>query len=124
MPEALSVAVDEFEGVPTLRLGGALIYGQSLQPILEAATRLRTEGHNRVIVDLAGVEATDSTGVSALLEARQIFGERPGSVILLRPPKRLRATLVMTHVASLFEIAGDEAELRRRLSGSAAAPPE
>jgi anti-anti-sigma factor len=115
MPEALSVAVDVFEGVPVLRLRGALIYGQDLQPINRAAARLRSEGHERVIVDLAAVEVTDSTGVSALLETRRIFGERQGSVTLLRAPKRLRATLVMTHVASLFEVVEDEADLRGRL---------
>jgi anti-anti-sigma factor len=78
---------------------------------------LRSGGHERLIVDLTGVESTDSTGVSALLEIRQIIGERAGSVILLGPPKRLRSTLAMTHVASLFEVADDEADLRRRLSG-------
>jgi len=117
MPETLSVSVDMFDGVPVLRLRGALIYGQDLQPINRAVTRLRSEGHDRIIVDLSGVEGTDSTGVSALLEARRIIGERRGSVLLLRPPKRLRATLVMTHVASLFEVVEDEADLRGRLGG-------
>lgn len=118
MPEPLSVVVEMFDAIPVLRVRGALIYGQDLQPINQAVARLRTEGHSRVIIDLANVDATDSTGVSALLEARQIIGERSASVILLRPPKRLRATLVMTHVAALFEIADDEAALKARLAGS------
>jgi len=118
MLEALSVVVEMFDGVPVLRLRGALIYGQDLQPIHRAAARLKSEGHERVIVDLTAVDATDSTGVSALLEAKRIIGQRPGAVILLRPPKRLRATLVMTHVAALFEVVDDEAELRRRLDAS------
>jgi anti-anti-sigma factor len=117
MTEPLSLAVDVIEGVAVLRLRGGFVYGQDFDPVRSAARRLRSEGHERLIMDLSGVESTDSTGVSALLEIRHIIGERLGSVILLGPSKRLRATLAMTHVASLFEVVEDEADLRRRLGG-------
>jgi anti-anti-sigma factor len=113
MPEPFNLGVDVFEGVPALRLRGGLVFGQDLHTLPDTVTRLRNEGHDRVIVDLTAVELTDSTGVSALLEIRDIIGERKGQVILLRVPNRLRATLVMTHVASLFELVEDEADLRR-----------
>jgi anti-anti-sigma factor len=115
MPEPFTLGVDAFEGVPVLRLRGGLVFGQDLQTLPETVTRLRDEGHDRVIVDLTAVESTDSTGVSALLEIRHIIGERQGQVILLRVPNRLRATLVMTHVVSLFDLVEDEADLRRRI---------
>jgi anti-anti-sigma factor len=113
MPEPFNLGVDVFEDVPALRLRGGLVFGQDLHALPETVTRLRNEGHDRVIVDLTAVELTDSTGVSALLEIRHIIGERTGQVILLRVPNRLRATLVMTHVASLFELVEDEADLRQ-----------
>ena len=123
MPEPLSVTVGEIEGVAVLRLQGGFVYGQDFQALHAAVVRLRSEGHDRLIVDLIGVESTDSTGVSALLEIRHLIGERAGSVILLAPSKRLRSTLAMTHVASLFEVADDEADLRRRLRGGPTEPP-
>ena len=115
MPEPFNLGVGVFEGVPVLRLRGGLVFGQDLQTLPETLKRLRNEGHDRVVVDLTAVESTDSTGVSALLEIRHIIGERIGQVLLLRVPNRLRATLIMTHVASLFELVEDEEDLRRRI---------
>lgn len=48
--------------------------------------------------------------MAALLAVRQIIGTQPGSVTLLRPSKRLRITLGMTQVASLFEIVDDDSD--------------
>jgi hypothetical protein len=61
---------------------------------------------------LTNVESTDSSGMSALLEIRRIFGEHHGGVILLHPSDRLRAALAMIRVASMFDMIADEAELR------------
>ena len=54
---------------------------------------MRSEGHQRVVIDVSAMRSTDSTGMSALLEVRRIFGEQPGAVALLRPSDRLRAAL-------------------------------
>jgi hypothetical protein len=63
------------------------------------------------------VGATDSSGISALLDVRQIFGERDGAVTLLRPSERLRGALAMTRVAFLFAVLDDERDLVRHVDG-------
>lgn len=111
MSDSLSLAVETFEGVPVLRLKGKLVYSQNFQPLYDIVARLRSEGHQRVVVDLTAVQSTDSSGMSALLEVRRIFGEQPGAVALLSPSDRLRAALAMIRVLSLFEVITDEREI-------------
>jgi anti-anti-sigma factor len=110
MSEPLSLVVDSIADVPVLRLRGELVYGQDLQPIHDAVVRLKEEGHGRLVVDLTDVGATDSSGISTLLEIRKIFGT---NMILLRPSARLRASLGIARVTSMFAIIEDEAELDR-----------
>jgi anti-sigma B factor antagonist len=112
MSDSFSLAVETLEGLPVLRLRGNFVYGQNFQPLYDTVARLRREGHQRVVIDLTNVGFTDSSGISALLETRQIIGEQRGAVVLLRPSERLRAALAMIRVTSLFDILTDEADLR------------
>jgi len=111
MSELLRVAVETVGGLPVLRLKGRLVYGQGFQPLYDAVTRLRQEGHQRMVVDLTAVDLTDSSGLSALLEIKQRVGPA-GSVVLLRPSDRVRASLAMIRVTSMFEIIEDDSEIK------------
>jgi ABC-type transporter Mla MlaB component len=113
MSDSFSLTVETLEGVPALRLKGKFVYGQDFQPLYSKVAGLRQEGHQRLVIDLTSIGAVDSSGISALLEVRHIFSERPGSVILLRPSDRLRASLAMIRVSSMFDMITDEAEIRR-----------
>jgi anti-anti-sigma factor len=117
MSESLSVEVDSTGTVPVLRLRGNLAYGQNLAAIREAVSRLRSQGHTWVAVDLNAVPTIDSSGISALLDIKQGIGGPEGRVILLRPSERVRETLAMIRVTSLFEIADDDPDLPRRGEG-------
>ncbi len=115
MPESLSVTVDSFEGVAVLRLRGGLVFGQKLEAVGETVSRLKREGHERLVLDLTDVEPTDSSGISALLGVRRAMG---GNIILFRPSDRLRSALAVTRVSFLFDMVDDEAQLARRIAGS------
>ena len=111
MSESLTVEVDSFAGVALVRLRGALVFGENLKVIHDIVTRLTNEGHDRLIVDLTDVESTDSSGITALLDVKQLMVH----MILLRPPERLRSALAVTRVTSLFEVVDDETQLSRCL---------
>src|SRR5262245_27437881 len=108
MPDPLSLEVDSSGTVPVLRLRGTLAHGQNLAAIHDAVSRLRGEGHTRVAVDLSEVPSIDSSGISALLDIKKTIGDH---VILLRPSERVRDTLAMIRVTSLFEIADGDPEI-------------
>jgi len=96
-----------------LRLSGTLAFGQSISSLHDAAHQLR--GHTLIVLDLTDVETVDSTGISALLDAKRTLGAT-SRVVLLCAPTRLRTSLDVARVANLFELVDDEDGLRRALA--------
>ena len=118
----LSVDVDSVAGVPVLRLRGRIAYGENLQAIHDIVTRLHSEGHERLVVDLTHVDSADSTGISALLQVKRTVGNGAGRIMLLRPSERVRRALAMIRVTSEFEIVEDETDLLQRVGHRGTAP--
>jgi len=119
VPSDFRLTLATFDDVPVLRLSGDLTFGQTLSSLHDAASQLR--GQTLVVLDVTDVEAVDSTGISALLDVRQTLGVT-SRVVLLRPRTRLRASLDITRVLNLFELADDEDGLRRAITGSRGDP--
>ena len=116
MADPFRLTVGWFGDTPALRLAGALRFGEPLTPIHDAVMRRANEGHQLLVIDVAGVEAADSSGLSALLDIARVFGgHRDGRVLLLHPSERLLSALALIRVTSLFEIVDSEAELLSRL---------
>ncbi len=68
---------------------------------LEALSR---GAHSPVVVDLAGVTFLDSSGISALVAARQALAGSDVTLVLLEPSSPVRLVLEMSGVDALFEI--------------------
>jgi anti-sigma B factor antagonist len=56
-----------------------------------------------LIVDMAGVSFMDSSGISALIEARRLALERRAQFKLRAVPEQARTALAITGVADLFD---------------------
>jgi len=63
---------------------------------------------DRLVVDLGGAVFCDSTGLSALLEARKTCAKQGVGMVLQRPSDRIRRLLTLTGVTDFFTI--DSAE--------------
>jgi anti-sigma B factor antagonist len=68
---------------------------------LEALSR---GAHSSAVVDLAGVTFLDSSGISALVAARQALAGTDATLVLLEPSPPVRLVLEMSGVDGLFEI--------------------
>ena len=115
MPAHFRLAVDRFMDVPLIRLSGDMSFGQDMSDLDGTVRQLASHGHTRLVLDLTDVESADSTGIGSLLNAKRILGEAQGTGFLLRPSIRLRSALDLMRVTSTFELAGNEADLSRRL---------
>ncbi|HEY7500755.1 MAG TPA: STAS domain-containing protein [Vicinamibacterales bacterium] len=118
MAEPFRLTVGSLGSLPLLRLGGDMTFGQDLSALRQAASRVAGDGHTRIALDMSRVGITDSSGLSALLDIKQLVGGINGRVLLLRPSDRLRGVLALMRVSVLFELVDDEAELMRREGGS------
>lgn len=65
------------------------------------------EGAARVVVDMAGVEFCDSTGMNVLLAALRRARERGGELVLAGPRPAVRKILQVTGLESVFTVIDD-----------------
>lgn len=65
--------------------------------------------HDRVVVDLTGVDFLASIGVRVLVKAARTIGNRGGRMVLVNPAPAARKVLVTTGVDQMVPIVEDEA---------------
>ncbi|MFJ3964907.1 STAS domain-containing protein [Streptomyces sp. NPDC090036] len=62
----------------------------------------RPGGSDEIVVDLSGLSFCDSSGLNALIHARQTAAEHGRRIVLRTPPPQLRRLLEMTGADALF----------------------
>jgi anti-sigma B factor antagonist len=64
-------------------------------------------GVRRVSVDLSGVDFIDSSGLTSLIKARRRAGDAGVDFVLRSPSERVRRTLELTRLTSVFDVEVD-----------------
>ena len=67
---------------------------------------LATDPDCTIVIDLTAVRFCDSTGLAALLAAREHARGGAGRLLLRNPPAAVGRLLVITHLEDAFEIEG------------------
>jgi anti-sigma B factor antagonist len=95
------------DDVAVTELSGRFV---SSDPILhDHLLSLAQEGHTRVVVDLAGVNYMDSSGLGELI-AGYVAAKQAGGVLkLMRLTRRVEVLLAVTKLVTIFETFADEA---------------
>ena len=75
----------------------------------ELATAVMGEGPAQVVVDMAGVDFCDSTGMNVLLAALRRAREGGGDLVLAGPRPAVRKILQVTGLESVFTVLDDPA---------------
>jgi anti-sigma B factor antagonist len=70
----------------------------------EVASVLDDAAVTELVLDLAGLEFIDSSGIRSLIRAQQALEERRGSVVLRAPSAATRRLLEITHLQTQFEV--------------------
>jgi len=68
-----------------------------------------------LVVDLAGVDFIDSSGLSVLLEARRRADENGGSLMLRRPSKAVRRLIEITRLETALPIEAEQTSIHEDL---------
>ena len=97
------VHVLDVEGPITLGAGGADMLATRVRSLLQ-------QDFKRIVVNLAGVPYMDSAGLGELVQAFATAARQGGSLKLLGLAKKLRDLLVITKLATVFEIFDDETQ--------------
>lgn len=105
---ALDITQREREGVTILDLKGRLTVGNEATAFRERISALiQTSVHN-LVINLQAVDYIDSTGLGALVMSATSMRKNGGNMKLLHLNRRNIELLVMTKLATVFEIFADE----------------
>jgi anti-sigma B factor antagonist len=104
----LDVHQHEREGITILELKGRITVGQEAATLREKTEALLKAGVKNVILNLADVDYIDSTGLGALVVSHTMFRKNGGGMKLLNLNRRNIELLVMTKLATVFELFADE----------------
>lgn len=96
------VEKQKVQGCTMLTVEGVVKLGQSAHFLAEALKRSLAEESGHVMVDLAGINYMDSTGIGELVGYLVRFQEQRRKLILIRAPERIRKLLEVANVLELF----------------------
>jgi anti-sigma B factor antagonist len=105
---SLDIQQHEREGITILEMKGRITVGKEATALREKIAELTAAGIRNVVLNLAGVDFIDSTGLGALVVCAISTRKAGGSVKLVNLNRRNIELLVMTKLATVFEIFSDE----------------
>jgi anti-sigma B factor antagonist len=105
---ALDIQQKEREGITILDLKGRITVGPEASALREKVGTLSAAAGLKLILNLGGVDYIDSTGLGALVMCATTLRRNSGNIKLLNLTRRNIELLVMTKLATVFEIFTDE----------------
>jgi anti-sigma B factor antagonist len=105
---ALEIHEREREGITVLELKGRITVGPEATALRDKVSQLTAEGKRNLVLELSGVDFIDSTGLGALVICATSLRKLGGNVKLVNLNRRNIELLVMTKLATVFEIFTDE----------------
>ena len=104
----LEIQRKEHEGVTILDMKGRVTVGAEATALREAVAAAIADGVRKLVLNLGQVDFIDSTGLGALVMCSTSLRKVEGVVKLLNLNRRNIELLVMTKLATVFEIFTDE----------------
>src|SRR3954463_9556902 len=107
---SLEIHQVEREGITVLQMKGRITLGKEATALREKVAELAANNQRNLVFNLAGVDYIDSTGLGALVMCVTSVRKINGNVKLVNLNKRNIELLVMTRLATSFEIFTDEGD--------------
>jgi anti-sigma B factor antagonist len=119
---SVDLVTRESDGQVVVVLRGELDVADAVRVVAELTAVAARE--RDVVIDLAGLEFIDSSGVAALVRARSNTRHAGGDLLLAAPRQQVLRVLALTRVIDVFSIHADVDEAARsvRRSRPTAAP--
>ena len=104
----LEIATREKEGIAILDLDGRLTVGEESSRLREQISSTVAAGNKNAILNLEKVDYIDSTGLGTMVICYTTLRKAGGALKLANLDKRAIELLVLTKLATVFEIYTDE----------------
>ena len=106
----MPVTIDtrEVSHVSILDVKGRIVLGEEIQQVRDAVRALLDQGKKKIILNLAGVDYMDSSGVGELVGAFTTVRNSGGELKLLNLSQKVQDILHVTKLYTVFDIRDDE----------------
>ena len=104
----LQITTREFGRVIVVDVVGKLTISESRTQLRDLIHVLSGTGHKRFLLNLAGVDYVDSSGMGEMVRCFTTVRQRGGEMKLVQVNKRVADLLQITRLNTLFEIYGEE----------------
>jgi anti-sigma B factor antagonist len=105
---SLDITQREHEGITILDFKGRITVGKEASALRDKTSALLAAGTKDVILNLAHVDYIDSTGLGALVMCSTTYRRAGGQLKLVNLNRRNIELLVMTKLATVFDLFTDE----------------
>ena len=105
---ALDIQENDREGIAILELKGRIVVGPEASALREKVSALSAAGKHNLVLNMTQVDFIDSTGLGALVIGATSLRKNQGNIKLVNLNRRNIELLVMTKLATVFEIYTDE----------------
>jgi anti-sigma B factor antagonist len=105
---ALDIKEHDTEGIAILEMKGRIVVGPEASALREKVTALNAAGRRNLVLNMSHVDFIDSTGLGALVICATTLRRNEGNIKLVNLNRRNIELLVMTKLATVFEIFTDE----------------
>jgi anti-sigma B factor antagonist len=102
-------------------VSGRIVLGPESAALRDLVMDLLSEGHNKILLNLAGVDYMDSSGLGTLVTAFTSVRKAGGELKLVKLSGKVDGLLQVTRLYTVFDIADDEEAAVRSFDRTTAA---
>jgi anti-sigma B factor antagonist len=107
--------------VTIVDISGRISLGEESAALRDLILNLVSEGHPKILLNLAGVSYIDSSGLGVLVSAFTSVRKQEGELKLLNLTERVDNLMQITKLYTVFDISDDEAAAVKSFDRSTAA---
>lgn len=111
----------QVSGVTIVDISGRIALGKESATLRELVSELVSNGHKKILFNLADVSYIDSSGLGHLVSAYTAVRSRGGELKLLKLTNNVHNVMQITKLYTIFDIMDDEAAAVKSFGQSAAA---
>jgi len=105
---SLTIEPREVSHVTILDVHGRIVLGDEIHTLRDAVRGLIEQGQKKIILNLAGVDYIDSSGVGELVSSFTTVRNAGGELKLLSLTQKVHDVLHVTKLYTVFDIKDDE----------------
>jgi anti-sigma B factor antagonist len=98
----------QVDGVTVVDLSGSITLDEGSAMLRKTVKGLAQQGSRRIVLNLGGVTAMDSTGIGELISAYTSVRNAGGELKLLNLTREVHELLRITKLSTVFDIEDDE----------------